>query len=72
MLKHKVRITVGEKHPVIQSGQRTLRGRILDFLFGVKTGVFVITPGRSVETVEIMELREGGTQDVTAKNQITG
>jgi hypothetical protein len=60
MLKHKVRITVGEKNPVIQSGQRTLRARLLDWVFGVKTGVFVLTPGRSVETVEIMELPEGG------------
>ena len=54
MLKHKVKITVS-KDPVIQSGQRTIRGRLLNFLFGEKTGVFLLTPGKSVELVEIVE-----------------
>ena len=65
MLKHKVCINVGRadggKNPVIKSGQRTMRSRILNFLLGGKVGVFVLTPGRSVEVVEIRELPEGGT-----------
>ena len=60
MLKHKVRITVGMENPVIQSGQMTMRSRVLNFLLGANTGVFLLTPGKSVETVEIMELPEGG------------
>jgi len=66
MLKHKVCINVGRadgggKTPVIKSGQRTMRSRILNFLLGGKVGVFVLTPGRSVEVVEIREMPEGGT-----------
>ena len=68
MLKHKVYINVGSdgggKAPVIRSGQRTMRSRFLDFLLGGKIGVFVLTPGKSVQVVEIRELPEGGTQDV--------
>ena len=60
MLKHKVCINVGcgdgGKNPVISSGQKTIRSRLLNFLFGREVGVFVLTPGRSVETVEIREL----------------
>ena len=64
MLKHRVSINVrsddGLKNPVIRSGQRTMRSRLLNFLFGEQVGVFVLTPGQSVETVEIHELPWSG------------
>ena len=63
-LKHKVTINVakpnGEKSSVIQSTRKTIRTRMLDFLFGKKASLLVITPGDSVETVEIKEINEGG------------
>ena len=63
-LKHKIRIRVGrrerEASEVIRSGSRTIRSRLLNFLFGESVGVFVLTPGRTVETVEIQELAAGG------------
>ena len=63
-LKHKIRIRVGrrerEASEVIRSGSRTIRSRLLNFLFGESVGVFVLTPGRTVETVEIQELAVGG------------
>lgn len=63
-LKHKVTINVakpcGERSPVIQSSRKTFRSKLLDFLFGKKVSLLVITPGDSVETVEIKEIREGG------------
>lgn len=65
-LKHKVRISVSRpqrKSEVIRSGSREIRSKLLDFLFGEKVGVFVLTPGRTVETVEIRELPEGGDDD---------
>jgi hypothetical protein len=68
MLKHKVCIGVsrqGEKMTVLKSGQKTMRNKLLDFLLGGKIGVFVLTPGASVESVEIREIPEGGTQDDT-------
>lgn len=66
-LKHKVLISVasgdGGEEPVIRSGSRQIRGRILDMLFGAKVGVLVMTPGESVESVEIREIGKGGTGD---------
>ncbi len=63
-LKHKVTISVakpnGHKAPVIESGQKTIRSRFLDFLLGKKVNLLVVTPGDSVEAVEIKEIREGG------------
>lgn len=65
-LKHKVCINVirpdGSKTPVIRSGKRQIRSKLLNLLFGVKVGMLVITPGESVETVEIKEIKEGGTE----------
>ena len=66
-LKHKICISVSrpnnETSEVIKSGSRTIRGRLLDFLFGEKVGVLILTPGRTVETVEIREIPEGGEDD---------
>ena len=63
-LKHKVTINVarpgGERSSVIQSSRKTIRARMLDFLFGKKVSLLVIPPGDSVETVEIKEIKEGG------------
>ena len=63
-LKHKVTINVarpgGERSSVIQSSRKTIRARMLDFLFGKKVSLLVLTSGDSVETVEIKEIKEGG------------
>lgn len=62
-LKHKVCINIahpsGNPTPVIKSGTMQIRKRLLDFLFGEKVNVLVLTPGNSVETVEIHELKGG-------------
>ena len=66
-LKHKVRISVSRPKngtsEIIRSGSRQIRSRLLNFLFGEKVGVFVLTPGRTVQTVEICEVPEGGACD---------
>ena len=66
-LKQKVLINVGSsdggEEPVIRSGSRQIRGRILDVLFGAQVGVLVMTPGESVKSVEIREIGKGGTGD---------
>ena len=47
-LKHKVTINVakngGIRDPVIKGGKRSIRSRILSWLFGEKVGVFVVRP----------------------------
>lgn len=68
MLKHKVCINVGGTNgcnvPVLRGGQRTIRSRLVNFLLGGEIGVFVLTPGRSVELVEIRQLpnQKGGLE----------
>jgi hypothetical protein len=66
-LKHKVCINIahpsGNSTPVIKSGTVQLRKRLLNFLFGEKVNVLVLTPGDSVETVEIRELKGGESRE---------
>lgn len=63
-IKHKVTINVskpsGNKNQVIQSRKRTIRSRLFNSLFGRKVNLLVITPGDTVESVEIKEIKEGG------------
>ena len=63
-IKHKVCINIAEKDgtssPVIRSGTMQIRKKLLDFIFGQQVNVLVLSPGDSVQTVEIRELKEGG------------
>ncbi|MBO1001285.1 hypothetical protein [Pseudogracilibacillus auburnensis] len=63
-LNHKIIINVtdenGEKTRVVEGKRKTIRSRMLDLLFGKKVNLLVITPGDSVETVEIKEVQKGG------------
>ena len=59
-LKHKVCINVirpnGSKQNVLKGSSCTMRARFLNFLFGEKVGVIILTPGETVENVEIKEI----------------
>ena len=64
-LQHQVRIHIAQKdgsHPtaVLKSGIRKIPQRLLSFLFGEFTEVLVLTPGQSVQSVEIHEIKKGG------------
>ena len=63
-MKHKVCINVanpgGTPTPVVRSGTVQSRKRLIDFLVGQQVKVLVLSPGDSVQTVEIRELKEGG------------
>lgn len=65
-LQHKVQINVArkdgsQKKAVIKSGISKIPQRLLNFLFGEFTEVLVLTPGQSVQSVEIYEVGKGGT-----------
>ena len=65
-LQHKVQINVArkdgsQKKAVIKSGISKIPQRLLNFLFGEFTEVLVLTPGQSVQSVEILEIGKGGT-----------
>ena len=65
-LQHKVQINVArkdgsQKKAVIKSGVSKIPQRLLNFLFGEFTEILVLTPGQSVQSVEIYEIGKGGT-----------
>lgn len=63
-MKHKVCISVadrnGTKTELLKGRRILLPMRLLKLLFGDFCEVFVLTPGETVSSVEIKELREGG------------
>ena len=65
-LQHKVQINVArkdgsQKKAIIKSGISKIPQRLLNFLFGEFTEILVLTPGQSVQSVEIHEIGKGGT-----------
>ena len=72
-MKHKITINVtdpnGRKATVLQGAVRRLPERLVKFLFGEYTQVYLLSPGQTVESVSISEIREGGKTNV--KNELT-
>lgn len=63
-MKHKVSINIAKPGStstlVVRSGSVQIRKKLLDFLFGKNMNVLVLSPGDTVQTVEIREVKEGG------------
>lgn len=63
MLNHKVRINIadkrGNKETVLQSSHVSIPKRLLTFFFGDFCEILVLTPGSSVQGIEIKEMRGG-------------
>lgn len=62
-LQHRVQINVAQGREgtqgVLGSRGRKLPARLLRFLFGQYSEVLVLTPGKTVRSVEIHEMQEG-------------
>jgi len=62
-LQHRVQINVAQVREgtqgVLGSRGRKLPARLLRFLFGQYSEVLVLTPGKTVRSVEIHEMQEG-------------
>jgi len=60
-LKHKIKINIadrsGHEQEVLQSEHRSIPKRLLTFLFGEFCEVLVLTPGETVQGIEIKEMR---------------
>ena len=67
MKRHIVRINIasrrGDKQRILTSTRVSLPRRLLRFLFGDFCQVLVLTPGETVEGIEINEMRKAGDQD---------
>lgn len=72
-MKHKITINVadrcGRKTQVLKGAVRRLPTRLLNFLFGGYTEVYLLSPGQTVQSVDIQEISEGGQSNV--KNERT-
>ena len=67
MKKHTVKINIadrrGDQRRVLTSTRVSLPRRLLRFLFGNFCQVLVLTPGETVEGIEINETRRDGGPD---------
>ena len=65
-VKHKIVINVpdssGRKENVLKGADAKLPARLLKFLFGEFTQVYLLSPGQTVESVDIREVEEGGAK----------
>ena len=72
-MKHRITITVtdpnGKKAAVLRGADMRLPARLVRFLFGDFQQVYLLSPGQTVESVNISEVKEGGKTD--AKNEPT-
>ena len=60
--KHRIRINVTDDNPktkILEGANRRLPLRLLRFLFGEFTTVYLLSPGQSVESVEVHEVKGG-------------
>lgn len=62
-IKHKIVINVsdqeGKKTTVLKGADMTMPARLLRFLFGDFTQVYLLAPGQTIESVAVKEIKEG-------------
>lgn len=61
-LKYRIRINVTDEKSrikVLEGADRRLPARLLRLLFGEFSTVYLLSPGQSVESVEVHEVKEG-------------
>ena len=62
-LRHKIQINIsdrkGTKQSVVSGKTLRLPVRLLHFLFGDFTEVLIITPGKTVDGIEVKEMKDG-------------
>ena len=67
-LKHRITINVSDPHGrtanVLKGADARLPARLIRFLFGDFQQVYLLSPGQTVESVDIHEVKEGGAKNV--------
>ena len=65
-VKHRIVINIsdsgGRRKNVLKGADVKLPARLLKFLFGEFTQVYLLSPGQTVESVDIREAEEGGAK----------
>lgn len=64
-LKHRITINVTDPHgktgTVLKGADARLPARLARFLFGGYTQVYLLKPGQPIESVDVKEVKEGGS-----------
>lgn len=64
-LKHRITINVtdsrGNHMTVLRGAKRRIPERLVKFLFGDFTEIYLLEPGQTVESVDVREVKEGGS-----------
>ena len=67
-MKHRITINVtdpnGRRANVLRGADMTLPARLVRFLFGDFQQIYLLSPGQTVESVNISEVKEGGRTNV--------
>ena len=67
-MKHRITINVtdpdGRRASLLRGADMKLPARLVRFLFGDFQQVYLLSPGQTIESVNIKEVREGGKTDV--------
>ena len=75
-MKHRITINVtdpsGRRAAVLRGAERRLPARLMRFLFGDFQQVYLLSPGQTVESVNISEVKEGGKTDVKDESVVGG
>lgn len=62
-MKHKITINVADRHGnkarVLKGAEMSLPAKLVRFLFGDFTQVYLLAPGQTVESVDVREIAEG-------------
>ena len=66
-LKHRIIINVsdpdGNKVNILKGAERWFPTRLLKLLFGDYTQVYLLSPGQTIDSVDIKEIKEGGANE---------
>ena len=67
-MKHRITINVtdpnGRRANVLRGADMTLPARLVRFLFGDFQQIYLLSPGQTVESVNISEVKEGEKVDI--------
>ena len=74
-MKHRITINVtdpnGRRANVLRGADMTLPARLVRFLFGDFQQIYLLSPGQTVESVNISEVRDGGRTNVKDESSVS-
>lgn len=74
-MKHRITINVtdpdGKRASLLRGADMKLPARLVRFLFGDFQQIYLLSPGKTIESVNIREVRKGGKTDVEDESVVS-